>query len=104
MCFKRASRARRLRALRSLLGVNGGLLTHGGENNDVDVLLLLSEQLLDLVTNVTLWDLDVVLLVTRVGEEVQETVVGNVDELVLLAADVRDVHVVGGRGQILQLL
>lgn len=44
-----------------------------------DVLLLLSEQLLDLVTNVTLWDLDVVLLVTRVGEEVQETVVGNVD-------------------------
>lgn len=44
-----------------------------------DVLLLLGEQLLDLGTNVTLWDLNVVLLVTRVGEEIQETVVGNVD-------------------------
>ena len=56
----------------------------GGEDIEMrathtDVLLLLGEQLLDLGTNVALWNLNVVLLVTRVGEEVQETVVGNVD-------------------------
>lgn len=90
------------------------------------VLAIVGEELGDLVADLTLWDLDIVLLVTAVGEEVQEAVLRDVEllfrisilpkrsvstclgvstyELVLLATDVRDIHVVGGRRQVLQLL
>jgi hypothetical protein len=80
--------------LGGLLGVDGGLLTHGGENNDVltllvvspkrmlvqltGVLALLVEELVDLVANLTIGNLNVVLGGTIVGHEGKETVVGNV--------------------------
>src|SRR4051794_30275200 len=71
------------------------------------VLAILSEELIDLVTNLTLGNLDVVLGGTIVGHEGEETVISNVElecafsraqwlgnawtyELVLLATDVGD--------------
>ena len=88
------------------------------------VFVLIREELVDLVADLTIWDLDVVLLLAVVGQEVEEAILGDVEliqlhqrmpfvvyfsplstyQLVLLATDVRHVHVVGGRGQILQLL
>ena len=88
------------------------------------LLLVISEQLLDLVPDFSIGDLDVVLGAAIIGHEGQETVVADVEliakvsaafswsqsiryttyESVFLAADVGDVHVVGGRAQIFQLL
>jgi hypothetical protein len=92
-----------LRALGGLLGINAGLLTHGCEDNDIGVLSILSEELCDLETNLTVGELDVVLGLTRVIHEGEETVV-NVKQLVLTARDVGNVHVVSRRRQILVLL
>lgn len=90
------------------------------------VLALLLEELLDLVANLTVWDLDIVLGVTTVGHEGQEAIIGDVElyshsqpsdsvqdtityqalayQLVLFAGDVWDVHVVGRWRQIFHLL
>jgi len=89
---------------RSFLGINGSLLTHGGENDDVSVLALISEQLVDLVANFTLRNLDIVLGGAVIGHEGEETIVGDIEKLVFLAADVGDIHVVGGRAEIFKLL
>lgn len=43
------------------------------------VLLLLLEQLVDLVANLTVWDLDIILGVTVVVHEGEETIVGDVE-------------------------
>jgi len=93
-----------MRLFRSLLGVDAGLLTHSSKDNDVGVLAVLVEHLVDLVTNLAIGDLDVVLGGAVVGHEGEETVVSNVEELVLATGDVRNVHVVGGRAEIFQLL
>lgn len=90
------------------------------------VLLFLPEELVDLVTDLTRGDLDVVLGGAVIVHEGKEVIVGDVEllqasgsvyratpqvyasglsyQLVLATGDVRDVHVVGGRGQILELL
>lgn len=94
----------RLRTPGSLLGFNGGLLSHGGENDDVGVLLFLGEELLDLFTDFTVGHFDIILGVTVVVHEGEETVVGDVKELVLTTSDVGDVHVVGGGREIFVLL
>ena len=57
----------------------------------------------DPVTNFTLGNLDVVLLIAVRIKQVKEVVV-NVRELVLSTADIGDVHVVGGRAQFFELL
>jgi len=88
----------------SLLGVHAGLLAHGGQDDNIDVLLLLLEELVDAVTNFAVGNLDVVLGVTVIGHQGQEAIVGDVKELVLPAGNVGDVHVVGGGRQILVLL
>jgi len=88
----------------SLLAVNGNLLTHGGENDDVNVLALISEELLDLVSALSVWDLDVVLGGAIVGHEGEEAIVGDIEKLVFLAADVGDIHVVGGWAEFFKLL
>lgn len=67
---------------------------------DIDTGILV---LSDLVTKLSLGDLDVVLLGSIGLDEVEELVI-NVRELVLSAGDVGDVHVVGGRTELLQLL
>lgn len=86
------------------------------------VLAILSEHLVDLVTDLTVWDLDVVLGGAVLRHEGEETVVSNVElnelsavfprnpsicltyELVLATGDVWNLHVVGGWRQILELL
>jgi hypothetical protein len=83
------------RLFRSLLGFNSGLLAHGGENDDVyaelvfchdaqllsdltGVLSILLEELLDLVTNFTIWNLDIVLGGAVVVHEGEEAVVSDI--------------------------
>jgi len=90
------------------------------------VFAILSEELADLVANLAVRELDIVLGGTIVRHEGEETVVGNIElcihistcffspcaclasgrtyELVLLAADVGNVHVMGGRAKFLELL
>lgn len=91
-----------LLALGSVLERETVLLAHGRDNGDHEVLAVV-EGGLDLVSDLTVGDTDVVLGVTVVGHEVKETVV-NVDELVLLTLDVGDVHVVGRGRNVLELL
>jgi hypothetical protein len=94
-----------------------------------DVLLLITEHLDDALTELVVGDLDIILGVTVILHEGEEVIVGDVElerkrvslhaqegrsgvgrrgratyELVLLAADLRDVHVVGGGREILELL
>jgi hypothetical protein len=57
----------------------------------------------DLITNLTLGNLDVVLLGVVTGNEMEEAIV-NVRELVLSTGDVGDIHIVSGRAELLQLL
>lgn len=91
-----------LLALGSILERKTVLLTHSGNNGDHEVLAVI-ESSLDLLTKITIGNTDIVLGVTIVGHEVEETVV-NVDELVLVTLDVGDVHVVGGRRNVFVLL
>lgn len=88
-----SSLARRL--FGSLLSIDGGLLAHGGENDDVytklaarlreqcvyltGVLAILLEELLDLVANLTIRNLDIIFGITIVGHEGEEVVVGDVE-------------------------
>ena len=112
----------------------GGVLARGHDSVLLEecaltgVLCLLSKQLVDLLPNLAIWDLDVVLLVAVVRQQVQEAVLGDIElknhttisiavstllsclsmysthKLVLLTPDIWHVHVVGGGGEILQLL
>lgn len=87
------------------------------------IFVLGDEHLLDLVTNISLGELDIVLGVTIVRHEGKEAVIGNIKlvlssdkplpdtqrgkgthQLIFLTVDVGNVHVVGGGGEILQLL
>lgn len=92
----------RLVTLGGLLVGDDGLLAHGRDDSDNEILALV-ELGLDLVSDLTLGKRDIVLGGTVGGEERQETII-NVDELELLSLDVGDLHVVGGGGQILKLL
>jgi len=87
-----------------LLGLNSELLTHSSKDNDVGVLLLGGEELLDLVTNLTIWNLNIILGLTIIGHQGKETIVGDIKKLVLLAGDVWNIHVVGGWAQLFELL
>jgi hypothetical protein len=49
------------------------------------VLLLLTEELVDLFANLTLWNLDIILGSTVLGHEGEEAVVGDVELAKLLA-------------------
>jgi hypothetical protein len=85
------------------------------------VLAILGEHFVDLLADVVVGDLDVVLGGAVIGHEGEETVVSDINlrcaissdsaddsagtyELVLLAADVGHIHVVGGGAQLLELL
>jgi hypothetical protein len=93
-----------LTLLGSLLGFNGSLFTHRGENDDVCVLLISLEELGDLVANFTVGHANIILGVTIIVHEREETIIGDVEKLVLAAGDVGDVHVVGGGTEIFVLL
>lgn len=91
-----------LATLRSLLGGQSMLFTHSGDDGDENLLSVV-EKLLDLVTDFTLGDLDIVLSSTGLVNQVHESVI-NVKEGVFVSGDVGDVHVVGGGGEIFHLL
>jgi len=78
----------------ALLVGDGSLLLHGGEDGNEDGLASL-EGGLDLVADFAFGELNVVLGLTRGEEERKETIIANIEELVLGAADVGDHHVVG---------
>eukprot|EP01137_Pigoraptor_chileana_P000545 Opistho-2@36914 len=84
------------------LARNRSLLAHGRKDRHQEVLARL-KLLLDLIANLALGKAEVALGLTGVVHQVQEARV-DVDQLVILAADVGDVHVVSRRGQILVLL
>ena len=77
-----------LLGLGSLLVGDDGLLAHGGNNGDKEILAII-EVSLHLLAELTLGDLDIVLLVGVSVEQVKETIV-NVDESVLNTLDVGD--------------
>lgn len=89
-------------ALGSVLDGNGGLLAHGSEDGDHEVLALI-EVVLDLLTKLALGETDVILGVTLRSHEREEVII-DVDELVLSTGDVGDIHVVGRGRKILELL
>ncbi len=86
------------------------------------VLLFGTEEFLNLVTDFTFWHLDVILGGTIIRHEGQETIIGDIElqrvrpcsfphigakssyQLVFTTNDVRNLHVVGGWGEIFQLL
>jgi len=88
----------------SLLGINGHLLTHGGKDNDVSILLLLLEELVNLLTNLSIRNLDVILGLAIIGHQGKESIVRDIKELVLATSDVGNIHVVGGGAEFFKLL
>lgn len=78
------------------------LLTHSSNDGDQQVLTGL-EVLGDVIAQLLSGELDIRLGVTRVGHQGKESIL-NIDQLVLLADDVGDIHVVGGWADILVLL
>ena len=88
----------------SLLGFDGKLLTHGSKDNNVGIFLLLSEKLGNLVTNFSIWDLDIILGLTIISHQGKETIVRDIEKLVFLSGDVWNIHVVGGWAQLFKLL
>jgi len=88
----------------SLLGFDSSLLTHSRKNNDIGVLLFSSEKLIDLLTNLTLRDLNIILSLTIISHQGEEAVIRDIEQLVLLAGDVGDIHVVGGGAKFFELL
>ena len=98
----RTELARCTHSLRGLLHSKGVLLSHSGDNGDENLLSVVKHGL-DLLADLALGELDVVLGLSVTVHEVEEAVV-DVDELVLVPDNVGDVHVVGGRRQILELL
>jgi len=88
----------------SLLGFDSSLLTHSSENNDVGVFLLGGEKLGYLLTNFPIGNLDIILGLTIIGHQREETIIRDIKQLVFLAANVGDVHVVGGRAEIFEFL
>jgi len=89
---------------RSLLGFNGSLLTHGSKNDNIGILLLSGEQLLNLISNLSIRDLDIVLGLAIIRHQGKETVIRNIEQLVFLAGNVRHIHVVGGWAEFFELL
>lgn len=78
------------------------LFTHGRNDGDED-LLAISEEVLDLVTDFTLGNLDIVLFLAILVNQVHEVIV-NVQECVFSSENVGDIHVVCGGGEIFKLL
>jgi len=89
------------RALGSLFVRNGLFLTHSTNDGDQEVLASV-EILADLGSEFTLRNLDVVLGNTILSHEIEETVI-DIDELEFITDDIGNIHVVGGRTDILQL-
>jgi len=88
----------------SFFGINSSFFTHSSEDDDIGILAVLLEQLFDLVTDITLWNLDVVLSRSVVRHKGEETVIGDIEKLIFLTTNIWNIHVVRGWAQIFELL
>jgi len=88
----------------SFLGFDGGLLAHSSENNDVGILLFFGEEFGNFLANLSIRKLNIILGFTIVSHQGKEAIIGDIKELVFLAGDVGDIHVVGGRAKFLKFL
>lgn len=86
----------------TFLDINADFFTHGLQDDGNDFLVLIL-QLRELVTGLTFWDLDVLSSVAIAIHQVEETIF-NIDNIIFPSADIGDVHVVSGWGQIFVLL
>jgi len=93
-----------LTGLWSLLGFNRSLLTHSSENDNVGVFLLAVEKSLDLLANLTLGNLDVIFGLAVIRHQGEEAIVGDIKQLVFLASNIGNIHVVGGWAKFFKLL
>ena len=84
------------------LVLDGLLFTHRTNDGD-EYLLALFVIFLNRFSNVTLRNFDIALEGAIRSHQVHETITLNVDKLVFIAADVGNVHVVGGGRDIFQL-
>jgi len=89
---------------RSFLCIDGHLLTHGSENNNIGFLLLHLEEFRYFLANLALRDFDVVLGIAVITHQAKESIIGDVEKLVFLAKDVGNIHIVSGGAKLLQLL
>jgi len=92
------------RGTRSFLGFNSRLLTHGGKDDDVGVLLFDLEEFVDLLAKLTIGHANIVLGFSVFAHEGKEAIIRDVQKLVFLARNIGNVHVMGRRAEILELL
>lgn len=85
-----------------LLVGEGVLLTHGRDDSDKEILTSIKVSL-DLLANLRVGQLNIILGLTIISDQGQETII-NVDELVLLTDDIGDLHVVGRGRDVFVLL
>jgi len=88
----------------SLLGFDGSLLAHGSEDDNVGILLLGSEELINLLANFSIGNLHIILGLTIVSHQGKETIIRDIEKLVFLAGNVGNIHVVGGWAKFFELL
>ena len=91
------------------------------EANITGILLVSGEKLVNLLSNISLGDLNIILGLTIISHQGKETIVGNIElgvvsarrcnhmyasayQLVFLAGDIGDVHVVGGWAEFFKFL
>jgi len=89
-----------LRTLGGFLDGNSLFFTHGGDDSNQKILSFL-EISLNLLSKVTLRDLDIIFRGSILGHEIEEALV-NVNELVFVTRHVRDVHIVSRGTDIFQ--
>jgi len=80
------------------------LLTHSSKNDDIGILLLGGEKLVDLLANLSIGDLDIILGLAIISHQGEEAIIGDIEQLVFLAGNVGDIHVVGGGAEFFKLL
>jgi len=87
-----------------LLGFDSSLLTHSRENNNVGVLLIGGEKLVNLFANFSIGNLDIVLSLTIIGHQRKETIIRDIEQLVFLADNIGDIHVMGRGAELFEFL
>jgi len=87
-----------------LLSFDSSLLSHSRKNNDIGVLLLGGEKLVNLLANLSVRDLNIILGLTIISHQREETIIGDIEQLVFLASNVGNIHVMGGWAEFFELL
>jgi len=86
------------------LGFDSSLLAHSSEDNDICILFINSEELLNLLSNFSVRNLNIILCLSVISHQREETIIRNIEQLIFLASDIWDVHVMGRWAKLLKLL